>query len=332
LSRKDDWPFLYRTAEIVSVTGETDYALPSDFGSLQNLFIGEIKAEIYSPQDAPLFVNGNGFNSSHPIATIRQLTVSPFWSQGTVYPTFDSSEVTGVGTGFDSRVVGRFFKSKRDGEIYRVRSISDALTIQLMQDFKGKSQAGRVSIYGNGTTSGDLSIVYGSPNVTNFTADMTGRYINIQGQAAPIEIASVDVLRQRLTLVTPVTVQGTDLIYSVQDDYEIDPPGQFILQILPESADDITDISVDYIAIQTDMTSDYDVPIVPVQFHQVIQFGAVAEAMRITNWPDANTISMYEQRYENGIVSLMGYDPLGSAVEITAEPDVLRLGRSGVVR
>jgi len=328
LSRQQDWGFLHRTAEILTEVDEIDYALPTDFGNLERVSLDGVLCQIFNSQDVERFTGSvTRVSTQFPAATIRDLTVSPFFSQGIVFPTFNSSQIGGVGTNFQPTAVNRFFKTDRDGELYRVKAFVDITTLTLAQEYRGRSVAGRVQ-----TFTEDLTIVHGDVGVTNFTEDMTGLRMQVEGNGTnTFEIDTVDEIKQLITLVSAVTAAGSDLIYSIQDTFEIDPPGLYILQVFPTPTVVDDTIVVQYNALHTDLTGDSDQPLIPRNFHQTIVFGATAEVMRITNWPSNSTIQMYERRYERGVASMQtNDDPLGTAIHYSAEPDVVRHQRTNL--
>lgn len=327
LSHRVDWPFMNRTAEILSESGENRYALPFDFAH-HNLigFDGE-KCEVYSPDESYRYP-GNGDGDQDFLAcTIEQIMSSPYAAKGYVFPTYGSKTISGVGASFTPEMVGRFFKSDRDGEIYRVSRYVNADEVELDQEYGGRSQAGRVSVYDS-----NLKIVYGNPHITNFTEDMQGLLINIEGNASPIQIASVDVNNQKITLEGD-SAAGEGLIFSIQDAYQIDPPGSYILNFENNISENDKVIAVKYYAFQPSLVGPYDTPyLIPVRFHQVILYHAIVEYALLDE--EANTkVAMFESRASKGLANMLNNsDPLEPGYKYGSEPDRVRLSRTDIAR
>ena len=316
---------MYKTFECYSIAGVSNYALPLTCESIVNAKHDGTGLELFYPGKASRYTH----LTSPLSATITHLTESPYSISGYVYPTWGLSEIAGVQTAFDSDVVGRFFKSEMDGEIYRVAEFTDANHIVLSQEYGGKHQAGRVKVIGS--TDAEKKIVYGNVHTTNFAEWMIGKYIQIEGNGTTIfTIEAVDEDRQRLTI-DAASNTGEDLIFSIQDNYEIDPPGAMILTILAAPSENDKIISVDYYQSHPPLTSPFDVPLLPFNYHWVLV--AAALEMWLTENPvEGVTPDFYRARKERGIAQLMGHeDALWDAMHQSAEPDTVRLDGLSII-
>jgi len=331
LGYQSEWQFLYKTAEVLSINGINNYALPFNTNNLVMVIYDT--ADGGSKSELEIFYPGNVNRFSHlttPLAaTCTQLTESPFSQAGYVYPTWGLSEIVGVQTVFDEEVVGRFFKTEMDGEIYRIAEYTDLTHISLDQEFGGKHQAGRVSVYGD--TDDEKKIVYGNIHTTNFAEWMIGKYIKINGNGTTtFTIDDVDEDRQKITL-NAASVTGEDLIFTIQDNYQIDPPGANILRIFGTPADDNKVISIDYYAFQPPLSSPFDVPLIPYNYHYVI-VAAAAEIWLMENPVEGVNPDIHRRRKMDGIQNLINNgDVLQDAEHQMAEPDDARLDGSGIV-
>lgn len=327
LTHKTDWYFLHKTAEILSESGESRYALPFDFSHLMRVGYDGTKCEVFAPQDVDRYNSDDMASMSHLACTIQQITTSPYASKGYVFLTYGSKTVSGVGTSFTPEMVGRFLRSGRDGEVYRIARYVSGTELELTQEFAGSSQAGLVSVY-----DGDKTIVRGNPHITNFTEDMTGLLMNIEGNASPITISSVDYNNQNISLISDSAV-GTQLIFSIQDSYQIDPPGSYILNFADDLAEDDKVIAVDYYAYQPPLMGPYDTPyLIPLQFHQVILNFAIVEYSTLDDDSQIK-ITVFENRAEKGLVNMLNTDnPLEPGYKYLSEPDAVSLARTNIVR
>ena len=321
----NEWSFMLRTKEILSLTGIENYALPTNCGSIVRVGYDGLKLEIFYPGNADQYTQ----HDSVVAATVTYLTESAYGNSGYVYPTFGLSDIAGVQCAFDSSVVGRFFKSEMDGEIYRISAFTDENNIVLDNEYGGKTQAGRVSVIG--TTSDELKVIYGNIHTTNFQEWMIGKYLQIEGNGSTIfTIVNVDEDRQRI-MVDQASVAGTDLIFSIQDNYEVDPAGAGILTLASAAPETDKIIAVDYYESQPPLTSPFQVPIIPARFHYVI----VAAALQL--WMTDNPIegvhaSSHQRRKEAGIAAMLQYeDMISDAVGFAAEPDPVRMANSNIL-
>ena len=310
LGFSSEWSFLLKTAEILTVNGADDYALPSDFARLLNVRVDGVKAPVINPQKFAEFVSRTQDNtqvdsSGQYACTIRQLTMSSFANLGYVFPMFGSKSIVGVGTGFVSEMVGRFFKASRDGEIIRVNAYVDAQEVTLSQDYTGRSIAGRVTV-----TSEALRTIVGSRHITNFSSSMVGRRILLEKDLSSFVILTVDTDQQIMTIDADATA-ATEERYSIQDEYEIDPAGVYILQLDRDASEDDLKIAVEYEAFQVPLTGDFDVPVIPSRFHQVIVYLAAVEYGNLEGG-DAIDLNRYQAMADRGIATMINTeDPLG---------------------
>jgi len=325
INRQQDWEFMKQTAQILSEDGEGTYPLPENFGSIigpQSVKVEDRWCQLFRIRDIERFqADENTVETLRRYrATIHTLTVAPFGTGGAVYCTFGSKNVVGVGTTFDTRYVGRYFKTKRNGQLYKVADVADSTHLSLQQEYTGPANAGLVTI-----PSEDLTIVYGNPHVTNWTEDMTGENIRLEGTTTVRKISAVDPLRQVITLTAVADQAGADLMYSIQDGYQVDPPGRYQLIITPTPTEDDLNISVDFNAIHTALTGNDDVPLIPETFSSVIIDGASYRYKRNDGW-DRETYIDEKGDYENGIAHmLISEDAMGGGISDTIEPDTARL-------
>lgn len=320
LSKRSNWSFLNRKATILSVNGDSEYAVPIDLAQVQNIWYGGARAEVFKPLDEERYNNVSG-----RCVTIRTMTSSPFANVGYAYPTYGSKTVIGQGTAFTSDMVGRFFKASRDGEIYKIKAVNSTTQLTLCQDFKGRSIAGLVDV-----NSDALTTVVGSPYYSNFKAEMIGRYIRIA--SANYQISNVDVDRQRITVASNIATIGSQLAFSINDNYEIDPPGTYILEFFPTPDADDEEIRVDYQAYQLPLTGDNDVPALPERFHRLISYRTIMLYGAIDGSPMLD-LSVFREAYREGLLDLMtNEDPLDGAYDYNSEPDVVRLQQTTSVR
>jgi hypothetical protein len=231
--------------------------------------------------------------------------MSPFANIGYVFPRFGSKSIVGIGTGFVSEMVGRFFKAARDGEMIRVNAYVDSSEITLGQSFTGRSSAGTVTI-----TSSAPRTVIGSRHITRFASNMVGLRILLEKDASSFVILTVDSDQQILTIDADAT-PATEERFAIQDDYEIDPPGVYVLQFSREASANGDIISVEYQAFQPPLTGDFDVPIIPSRFHQVIVYLAAVEYGNLEGG-DAVDLNRYQAMADRGIATMVNTeDPLG---------------------
>ena len=225
-------------------------------------------------------------------------------------------------------VVGRFFKTMRDSQLYKIKSYSNNKQIKLRQTYSGPSLAGNVNIFAT-----DLTVLFGNPHITHFTENMAGLTIYVQGTSTPRTISAVDEEKQQITLTVAATTAGNDLTYSIQDKYQIDPPGLYVMTINPTPTETDKVITIDYTAIHTDLTGDDDEPMIPRQFHYLIEDGSAIPLARIAG-EDAETVSMMKRDYERELLlSIMVHDdPLDGSFVDEARPDPLRHRRTGIAR
>ena len=316
LGYRANWPFLYKTTTLLSEADDPLYALPVDCQRLLSVtYDGGSPLEIFRPENIARY---DGLTSISA-ASMFELTTSPYANVGYVFPTYGDPQILGQGTNWDSTLVSRFFRTREDGELYKIKSY-DALTqITLRQNYGGDTQAGLVQIAG--ATADEQKIVYGIPGVTHFKSWMAGRLIRIA--AANYQISSVDEELQRLVLASAGPV-GQDQPYSVQSYYEIDPPGTKVLTIYTTPDEDDKDIVIRYYAFQPEITSDFTIPVIPSNFHQLIQYGMIVE-YGATEATEIVNLNRYERLYREGIaVFLNNSDPLGTSVDDVEEYDKFR--------
>lgn len=322
LSYKADWAFLRKTARILTQADESDYALPLDCGNIGRMTLASSPIKPINPDNYLKFINyyDDSSTMSETVGTILSLTESPLTNVGYVFPIYGESLVTGVGTEFATRIVGRFFKTGRDGQVVRIKSFSDAEHLRLSQAFGGRSQAGKVNIYTD-----NLARVVGNPHVTNFTEDMIGLQIRFGGTEDNNVISSVDTLRQVLVLTAnAIYGAGTDLEFSVQDTYEIDPPGVNILKLYPAPTEDDQIITIDYYATYTPLVGWNSVPIIPQRWHAAIVHRATM-LFGSFEGSDAADMNLHQNAYQNILLNMQGNDdPLDGLYPYSIEPDPVR--------
>jgi len=310
------WEFRYETVEILSEKDENYYALPTDFKRIDGVFYDGNQLEIWKPKDEYKLSSLSA--SSPSVAIIRQRTKSPFANVGYVFPQYGSPIIEGQGTAFDTRMVGRFFKTQRDGEIYRIKAVNSTTQLTLDQPYGGASQAGTVSIY-----DGALTTVEGSPYITNFRSDMRGLRIKIEGNTNTFQITNVNVEEQLLTIDSNANA-GRNLKYSIQDKYEIDPPNVYILEVYPAPSEDNKIIKVNYYALHPPLTGDYDEPRIPREYHNLIVYGAILEYAS-SEGADTIDLSDIRQFYKEGIIQMLNNeDPVESMDSV---PDMVRFSK-----
>ena len=344
LATQKTWSFLRLTAEILTEANKQIYALPQNFGNLlaspslngNPLEVFEAEALERYTYNADEADTQSSLNRSS--MTITRLTQAPFANTGFVFPTFGSKNVRGINTAFDTRVVGRFFKSMRDGELYEIDSIVSATELKLKQEYTGSSQAGRVQVGQQDQTGSwvDLDLVFGSPNLTNFREGMIGYTIYLQdgtnsGSYIERKIIDVDEYQQILTLETNADNEGTALFYSIQDAYEIDPL-QYVIFLQPIPEEDDLVISIPYEAVQTPLTGDNDTPLIPFQHHQAITAGAIAEYYSIESSQIVD-LNFWSAKAAKGAAHMWLKDnKYGSAHQKAIRPDVVRTRRTTIAR
>lgn len=318
LGYKTDWSFLYRYGHtILSVDSDGEYALPFD--------CERVLSVSYDDSDTPLelFRPKNRYRydadaSTVGAATVMDITTSPYANAGFVFPTLGESVVKGVGTAFESGMVGRFFKARADGAVYKIKSFDSTTQITLAQKFGGATQAGRVSVYGTGN---ELKSVYGQVGVTNFRNWMVNQLIRIN--SVDYQISTVDEELQKLVLTTQA-VAGENYQFSVQDQFQIDPPGVKKLVLFGVPDEDDNNIIVDYYAFQAPIMNEFDVPVLPMKWHYLIQYGAILE-YGATEDSDSVNLNRIQSWYDRGVANLLNCDdPLDSAVDDVTNYDEFR--------
>jgi hypothetical protein len=331
LSYSNEWSFLYKTAELLSIADENNYALPCDYASLINVMYGDgdgsdTPLTIFNPAKIRRYTHLESVKA----VSIFSLSESPYGRAGYVYPTWGLKEIAGVATSFDEEVVGRFFKTLMDGELYRIAEYTDVTHINLAQEYGGRMQAGRVNVYGD--TDDEKKVVYGNIHTTNFQEWMIGKYIQIEGNGnTTFTIETVDEERQKLT-VDSASEAGEDLVFSIQDDYQIDPPGYSILRLFGTPDEDNKQITVDYYASHLPLTGPLDVPLIPQRFHHVLVSAAI-ETYLSENPVEGVTLDNARMRKDAGIQKMLLFeDTIADATHESVEPDYVRLGRSSLVR
>jgi len=322
LSAKTEWAFLRKTARILTEADEDNYALPYDAVSITAADIDGGALVAINPDNYYKFIRQytTSASISDTVFTILGLTESPFANQGYVLPVFGAKAILGVGTAFDTRVVGRYFKAERDAQSYRIRSYTDSKNIELSQKFAGKSQGGTINIYSDA-----LDRVVGNVHVTNFTENMIGHRMQIGSATATDIIQSVDELRQVIMLTADSNNgEGTDLSFSIQDNYEIDPAGVQVLKIYPVPTEDDLVITIDYMAGHTDLMGNYATPIIPQRWHAILVHKATMLYGLMEN-SDAADISWHSKAYEQLLFNMMGTDdPLSEMYPFSVQPDPVR--------
>jgi len=318
LSYQTDWSFLYRYGHtILSVADDNEYALPTDCERVLNVTYDSTttKLELFRPKERYRYATSSGNVAA---ATVMDITTSPYANVGFVFPTMGDAVVKGSGTAFDQNMVGRFFKARADGAIYKIKSFDSTTQITLRQKFGGATQAGKISIYGTGD---ELKSVYGQVGITNFRNWMVNSLIRID--SVDYQIATVDEEIQKLTL-TAQAVAGEQQTFSVQDQYQIDPPGVKKLILFDTPGDDDKNIVVDYYASQTPIMNEFDVPILPAKWHNLAQYGTVLE-YGATEDSDSVNINRIQGLYDRGIANLLNSDdPLDSEVDDVNNYDKFR--------
>lgn len=309
------WPFLQKTAEILSEADEVDYALPSDFSSIVGQLVtldGE-PVELVHPADMLRVTDRSG-----PVATIVKRTTSPFANVGYVFPTYGSKNILGYGTGFTPNVVGRFFRTRRDGYVYRVKSYTDSQNITLAQEFAGDSVKGRVSVFDD-----HMNMVVGQPFVTRFSESMIGSLIWIEDTSDAKQIVSVDERNQTISISDSdaFDAAGTDLYYTIQDNYEIDPKGMYVLTFLvggPDADDEV--ISVTYNQSPPHLTDENEELPVPRDMEHLVLYAVKAQVAAMFGRP-IQYISHYDRIFRESVDdAALNADPLGDV------PNSVRLG------
>jgi len=331
LSYSSEWSFLHKTATLLSIADVNEYALPFNCASLINVEYGRdgntagTTLTIFQPSLVARYTQ----NESPVAATVIQLTESPYSVAGYVYPTWGIKEIVGVQTTFDEEVVGRFFKSEMDGEVYRIATFQDENTITLQNEFGGRHQAGRVKV--TGSTDAEKKVVYGNINTTNFAEWMIGRYIQIDGNGSNIfTIVAVDEDRQKLTI-DAASNTGNDLFFSVQDNYQIDPPNAPILRLFGTPSVSNENIVIDYYAWQPELTGAFDVPLIPNNYHWLIVLFA-QEIWFSENPIEGVSIDRLRRRKDLGIANFLNNeDVIGEASGLSAEPDPVHLKGTNIV-
>jgi len=313
-----EWAFLVRPGEILTEADETEYACPKDFARVVpgSIKIGSTPITLVYPSDENRWNQSDNLTSdtytqssyNRVVATIATLTQTPYGRQGTVFPIDGSSAIAGYGTAFESEMVGRFFATARDGELYRIRSVQNQKELTLDQPFRGGTQRGKVKVY-----SSNAKMVHGAPFLTRFDLEMIGRYITISGDADARIIDSVDPIEQTLTVTTDITVTGTDLQYSIEDDYQIDPKGSWIISFKNYDCEDDEVIAFKYYSNPEVAMDWYEQLPLPVQYHNIIEAGSIAEFLSSTG-RNVRAISRYDKRYEIGKLRAVNTeDPLNNA-------------------
>jgi hypothetical protein len=161
---------------------------------------------------------------------------------------------------------------------------------------------------------------------------MVGLLIKIEGTTTNRTISAVDVDKQKITLTADADTAGNDLMYSIQDNYSVDPAGIYKLILTNASEVDDDVIAVNYRAWQTELTGDQDKPLIPAQFHHVIVLGATVEWLSVDG-EDAQTVNRLESKFERAVrAMLINEDVMGEATDDAIEPDVVRHKRTANAR
>jgi hypothetical protein len=159
---------------------------------------------------------------------------------------------------------------------------------------------------------------------------MIGKLIAIGG--TNYTISAVDVDKQELIVTSNITTTGAMLSYSIQDTYEIDPAGQYVLEFFPAIPEDDKDIEIEYYAFQTPLTGDYDVSLIPSKYDNAIIYGSaiIYGAMDGSELFDRDA---YVAMYQDALQTMANTDdPLDMAFDISSEPDIVRLQETSIVR
>ena len=300
-----DWSFLQRPCEILTEADETEYACPHDFVRIVpgSLVIGSTPIQLVYPEDQNRWNRTTETNdtiaasTNRVVATIAHRTQTPFYNVGMVFMVDGSSAVAGYGTGFMPEAVGRFFRTGRDSELYRIKAFQNQTSLTLDQPFRGPSIRGRVSV----TSDNDKRII-GAPFLTRFDIEMIGRMITIENDTDSRIIVDVDPLSQIITLDPSLPgvdagALGTELQYSIQDDYEIDPRGSWIMSFKNYTMTDDEVIRFTYYSRPSAAMDWYQELDIPREYHHVIELGSIAEFLSSTG-RNTRAISRYDKRYE----------------------------------
>jgi len=326
LSYRNDWPFMQKTAMILTEADESNYALPLDVQRIHSMGYNDEEIHPINPERYQKFIryydnsSTNRASQTKTVATVMELTQSPFANLGYVMPVYGAKTVLGVGTAFDTRVVGRFFKTTRDDQLIRIKAYTDATHIELSSEYNGRSLAGTVNIFDD-----NLERVVGSPHVTNFKEDMIGKRIQIGSATDTNVIESVDEITQVVMLYNDTkSGAGEDLRFSVQDTYEIDPPGIKVLKVYSAPSEDDKVLTVDYYAGYTPLAGWYSVPVIPQNYHAAIVHLAtlIYGSMEGSDASDKNT---HQSSYNNILLNMLGLsDPFDETYPYGVEPDPVR--------
>jgi len=294
LGRMSNAPFMYRQADLICPAGENAIVLPFDLVSIVGKpVVDGVNFDLKHPHD---FLKAEAEDLQGETASIFFQELTPFASIGLCYPAFGSATIHGVGTAWDGTMTGRIYRAGRDGEVYRIDNVVSTEEMELETLYVGRSQAGRVSVYGD-----NLRRVCGTPDLNHWTKEMVGLDARVEGVTGTVKINDVDEDDQVLTMDADC-VAGTNLVCSVADTFSIDPAGAFILHLPPQEAGSQTDrqVSILYRRAALNMGSDRDSPPIPFNFHHVIQKGLDVR-VAINDDQGVNKVQLLQTIFEEAI-------------------------------
>lgn len=325
LLRYRPWSFMQRKVEILTEAGEPSYALPLDFERVLAFpSLEGVRMEGFRPNAAHRY--GNSENITEAMGrvsyTIDTLSILPYAASGTIFPVFGSDVINGLSTGFDGTMVDRYLRSQRDGQVYKIASVSNATKLTLKQEYSGNSVSGLVNAY-----AGDLTKVFGRVNQTNFRFWMVGATIQIEVNGV-MEQRIIDVVEedeQWLILDSALSAATSNAVYSISDSYKIDPEGVMTITIVPTPTIEDQILLIPYEAKYVDMTGDFDVPVIPDSYHQTLLHASIAEFYSL-NRSDMVDVAYWEAKTEQGISGMiLRSDPMEETARPRIEPDPVRI-------
>jgi len=291
LGKFEDYPFLYKQVDIEVEAGVSTVALPYDLQNPLTILVDGAEVDVVHPS---VFATKTANQESVVSIFFNELT--PFASIGNVYPTYGSKIVTGLNTQFDGTMVGKFFQSGRDGELYLIDNVKNAQSLTLKQVFAGRSQIGRVNIYDD-----NLKLIVGDPTLHRWTSQMEGSMINVEVNSGARLISTVDEGEQTILVTQDCDSAGTDQIYSIADTYQIEPEGTYQIQLY--ESDDARQLNVQYRRYATHLTGDRDNPVIPPSYHHVITKGLDVQ-VAINEESSSSRIQMLSALYNDAITDM----------------------------